>query len=107
MDAPTASKSEATITIRKKGDTLEAEATATLEVTTENVRTGAAGGTLNLHNGIAIFGDSGPNRTTTCSIHLRLIGDTLLADDGATDDSNSACGGMGVTFNGIYRRATH
>lgn len=99
---------EAAITIRQKSGTLQAEAIATLALTEENVRTGAAGGPLQLlHDMTASFGDEGADRTMVCRVNVRLFGDTLLADDGAVDDSNSACAGMGVTFNGIYRRAGH
>jgi len=35
---------------------------------------------------------------------MKQVGLWLLINDGATDDANSGCGGMGVTFNGIYQR---
>jgi hypothetical protein len=99
---------DAVITIRQKGSALEAEALATLALSRDNVRTGTAGGTLKFRNSItASFGQEGSDRANTCRVNIRILGDLLLADDGATDDSNSACGGMGVTFNGIYRRNAH
>jgi hypothetical protein len=33
-----------------------------------------------------------------CGITLRLVGDFLVADD------NGDCGGVNVTFDGVYRR---
>jgi hypothetical protein len=55
---------------------------------------------------IASFGERGSDRTLVCRVQLRQYGPWLLADDGVSDNSNSACGGMGVTLNGIYRRST-
>lgn len=98
------------ITVRRsKNGTYQAEALATYAVTADNVRTGTAQGTLTIapvRAGISIarFGDTGADRTTVCRVQLRQFGAWLLADDGATDDSNSACGGMGVTLSGIYQR---
>jgi hypothetical protein len=97
---------DARIVIRKRGDRLYASATATLAVNRDNVRTGGAEGTLTSQgNSTASFGEAG-DRSTVCRVHLRLLEDVLLADDGATDDANSSCGGMGVSLNGIYRRTT-
>ena len=33
-----------------------------------------------------------------CKMTLRLVGEYLIADD------NGECGGMNVTFDGVYRR---
>ena len=95
---------EAQIAIRKQGGELYATATATLAVSGDNVRTGGAEGRLTVQGSIGSFGEAG-DRSTVCRVHVRLLEDLLLADDGATDDSNSSCGGMGVSLNGIYRRA--
>ena len=94
---------EAGILIRKQGSELYATATATLAVSPDNVRTGGAEGRLTVQGSNASFGEAG-DRSTVCRVHVRLMKDLLLADDGATDDSNSSCGGMGVSLNGIYRR---
>ena len=98
---------EAQIVIRKQGSELYATATATLAVSRDNVRTGRAEGRLSVQGSNASFGETGGeagDRSTVCRVHVRLLEDLLLADDGATDDSNSSCGGMGVSLNGIYRR---
>lgn len=95
---------KAQIVIRKQGSDLYATATATLAVSRDNVRTGGAEGRLTVQGSNASFGEAG-DRSTVCRVHARLLEDLLLADDGATDDSNSSCGGMGVSLNGIYRRA--
>jgi hypothetical protein len=99
----------ATVTIRKHGAVYAAEALATYAVSKDNVRTGAAEGKLiftSTPSGVrlATFGDAGADRTQVCRVQLRQFGPWLLVDDGVTDDSNSACGGMGVTLNGIYRK---
>jgi len=96
---------EAQIVIRKQGSELYATATATLAVSRDNVRTGGAEGRLKVQGRNASFGEAG-DRSTVCRVHVRLLEDVLLADDGATDDSNSSCGGMGVSLNGIYRRTS-
>jgi hypothetical protein len=75
----------------------------------DNVRTGVAEGKLifaTTSSGVrlATFGDAGADRTQVCRVQLRQFGPWLLVDDGVTDNSNSACGGLGVTLNGIYRR---
>jgi hypothetical protein len=100
---------DAILTIRKHGAVYVAEALATYYVAKDNVRAGAADGKLTMTTmpsgiRIATFGDVGVDRTEVCRVQLRQFGAWLLVDDGATDDSNSACGGMGVTLNGIYRR---
>lgn len=100
------------ITIRHNKDgSYDAEALATYAVSADNVRTGTADGTLTIapeRAGIRIasFGEVGDDRTTVCRVQLRQFGAWLLADDGVTEDSNSACGGMGVTLSGIYQRET-
>lgn len=101
---------DSVITIRRTSTgSYSADALATYAVTSDNVRTGAAEGTLKVTTTsegiqIASFGDAGADRTMVCRVQLRQYGAWLLADDGATEDSNSACGGMGVTLNGIYQR---
>jgi hypothetical protein len=94
---------------RSKDGGYQAEAVATYAVARDNVRTGAAEGKLVMRPSeggglIASFSDPGQDRTAVCHVDLRQFGPWLLVDDGATDDSNSACGGMGVTLNGIYRK---
>jgi len=98
------------ITIRRtKSGSYSAEALATYAVTRDNVRTGEAEGKLTITSNaegirIASFGEAGADRTMVCRVQLRQYGAWLLADDGVTDDSNSACGGMGVTLSGVYQR---
>jgi hypothetical protein len=95
---------DAEIVIRKRGGGLYATASATLALSRENVRTGGAEGKLDLQKNTASFGEAG-DRSAVCRVNVRLLDDVLLADDGATDDANSSCGGMSVSLNGIYRRA--
>ena len=95
---------DSTIDIAKRGAGLYATAMTTEFIREGNVRTGGAEGVFKINGDHATFGANG-DRTRVCSVHVRLLGDVLLADDGATDDSNSACGGMGVTEGGVYRRA--
>ena len=95
---------DSTIDIVKRGAGLYATAMTTVFIREGNVRTGGAEGVLQVKGDHASFGAAGSDRTRVCNVHLRLLGDLLLADDGATDDSNSACGGMGVTEGGVYRR---
>jgi hypothetical protein len=68
----------------------------------DNIRTGGAEGLL------AITGDRAKvtDRQTgeVCVLELRKLGTLILANDGASDDVNSPCGGMGVTMNGLYAR---
>jgi hypothetical protein len=66
-----------------------------------NVHTGGASGALVVTGRTARL-DS--QDEADCHVALRRIGDLMLVNDGATDDANSACGGIGVTFNGIYSR---
>jgi hypothetical protein len=106
LGAWTRRSGEAQIVIRKQGHELYATAMATLAVSRDNVRTGGAEGRLTVQGGNASFGEAG-DRSTACRVHVRLLGDLLLADDGATDDSNSSCGGLGVSLNGIYRRTVN
>jgi hypothetical protein len=98
----------ATFTIRKQGAVYAAEALAVYAISKDNVRTGVAEGKLiftSTPSGVrlATFGDPGADRTQVCRVQLRKFGPWLLVDDGVTEDANSACGGMGVTLNGIYR----
>jgi hypothetical protein len=66
-----------------------------------DIHTGSAGGALK------VAGEAGhldSQNDPDCHIDFRRLGDLLLVNDGAGDGANSACGGMGVTFNGIYVR---
>lgn len=98
----------AEINIRKQGSKYIAEASATYAVSNDNVRTGEASGPLQIQmlneTTIASFGEPGSDRSQVCRVELRRSGSLLLAADGVTENSNSACGGMGVTLTGIYRR---
>jgi hypothetical protein len=96
-------------TIRKQGAIYAAVALATYAVSKDNVRTGVAESKLifaTTPSGVrlATFGDAGADRTQVCRVQLRQFGPWLLVDDSVTDNSNSACGALGVTLNGIYRR---
>jgi len=103
-------KGNAILTIRRSGTgSYHADVIATYAVARDNVRTGGADGTMAFHAGsggvlIASFGSPGADRTLVCRVEMRRYGRWLLANDGVTDDSNSPCGGMGVTLTGIYRR---
>jgi hypothetical protein len=66
-----------------------------------NVHTGGASGALVVTGRTARL-DS--QADADCHVAFRRVGELMLVNDGATDDANSACGGIGVTFNGIYSR---
>jgi hypothetical protein len=95
---------DAAFTIRKRGGQYVASGLATYAVRASNVRTGAADGTLHINGSIATLTDNSMDPTLPCKVQFRQFGARLLVNDGATDDANSSCGGMGVTFNGIYQR---
>lgn len=102
---------DATVTIRKRADKYIASGLATYAVSPGNVRTGVAQGTLHVlpsaSGTLARFGSTGDDPTSTCVVTIKRVGPWLVMNDGATDDANSNCGGMGVTFNGIYQRTQH
>jgi hypothetical protein len=95
---------DAAFTIRKRGSAYVASGLATYAVHAGNVRTGTADGTLRMDGAIASLTDDSGDPGSPCRVQFRQFGAWLLVNDGATDDANSSCGGMGVTFNGIYRR---
>ena len=98
----------ASLTIRKQGAGCFASGLATYAVSPTNVRTGVASGRLKESSFpwgiVARFGIDGSDQTPPCTVEIRQIGPWLVVNDGATEDANSACGGMGVTFNGVYQR---
>lgn len=96
--------SSAKVVIQRRNDAFHARALATLTVRPDNVRTGTAQGKLDLQGDTASLDDA-VDGANTCHVSFRLFEDVLLVDDGASDNSNSLCGGMGVTLNGIYRRS--
>jgi hypothetical protein len=66
----------------------------------DNIRTGGAEGLLAIAGDRAKVTDAQTGET--CVLELRKLGSLILANDGASDDANSLCGGMGVTMNGLY-----
>jgi hypothetical protein len=69
-----------------------------------NVRTGGADGILNIIGERAhLTSRSDPS----CRVDVRRLGTFLIVSDGASDDANSPCGGMGVSLNGVYVRKAH
>jgi hypothetical protein len=102
---------DALMTIRKRADHYVASGITTYAVQPGNVRIGTANGTLRVTStpagAIASFTQNSGDPTSECKVTLKQLGPWLLINDGATDDANSGCGGMGVTFNGLYRRAQH
>jgi hypothetical protein len=96
---------KSTIHVRTSKDGLYADAVATYAVSAENVRTGAARGPIKITEAggekIATFFNDGDAQ---CRVTLRRSGALLLVDDGVREDTNSPCGGMGVTLSGIYRK---
>jgi len=102
---------DAVITIRKRAGQFIASGFATYAVRPGNVRTGTADGTLRVTSSpsgvVASFSQNAGDPTSECTVTMKQIGPWLLVNDGATEDTNSGCGGMGVTFNGIYRRTKH
>lgn len=101
----------AVVTIRKLPGQYIASGIATYSVGRDNVRTGTADGTLHVTTSatgaMASFTQNAGDPTSACTVVLKQLGPWLLVTDGATDDANSGCGGMGVTFNGIYQRTLH
>jgi len=99
---------DAVLTIRRRAGQYAASGIATYAVQPDNVRTGAADGTLRVitsaTGAIASFTQNADDPTARCTVTMRQVGPWLLVNDGASDDANSGCGGMGVTFNGIYQR---
>jgi hypothetical protein len=68
----------------------------------DNIRTGGAEGPLTVTGDRAKAVDTRTGEA--CVLQLRRLGPYILANDAASDDANSPCGGMGVTMNGIYLR---
>lgn len=95
---------DAEASIQHKGKVLSASLSASAQgARRDNVRTGGADGDLVLHGDRADLTNSGD---PTCKVRLRRLGPYLILNDGANDDANSDCGGIGVTLNGVYLRAT-
>jgi hypothetical protein len=99
------------MTIRKRARQYLASGLATYALRPDNLRTGTADGTLHVTPSafgvVARFTQNAGDPTSECKVTLKQLGPWLLINDGATDEANSGCGGMGVTFNGIYRRSLH
>ena len=96
---------DAVMTIRMRSREYVASGLATYAVGPDNVRTGSADGSLQITSAaVASLTQNGDDPTSTCKVTMKQVGLWLLINDGATDDANSGCGGMGVTFNGIYQR---
>jgi hypothetical protein len=88
--------------IERKGRRLNADLFASAPGSNaDNVRTGGARGELIVQDDRARIGEPDD---PACKVVLRRLGPFLVVNDGATDDANSDCGGIGVTMNGIYRR---
>jgi len=66
-----------------------------------NVRTGGAQGRLTVTGDRARLTDRG---NPACRVDLMALGPYLIAHDGASDEANSACGGMGISLSGVYVR---
>ena len=102
---------DAVLTIRRRAGQYMASGVATYAVQPDNVRTGTAEGTLRMSTSatgaVASFTQNAGDPTASCKVTLKQLGPWLLVNDGASDDANSGCGGMGVTFNGIYQRTLH
>jgi hypothetical protein len=93
---------DAEATIERKGKRLTASLSASAEgARPDNVRTGGADGDLVPNGDRAELTNSGD---AACRVHLRRLGRYLIVNDGADDDANSPCGGIGVTLNGVYVR---
>jgi hypothetical protein len=96
---------KSTIRVRTTRDGLYGNAVATYAVSPENVRSGVAQGPIKIAEGdgerIATFANDGD---APCRLTLRRNGALLLVDDGVREDTNSPCGGMGVTLSGVYRK---
>lgn len=96
---------KSTIHIRTSRDGLYADAVATYAVSAENVRTGVAQGPIKIAEAggekVATFFNDGDAQ---CRVTLRRTSALLLVDDGVREDTNSPCGGVGVTLSGVYRK---
>lgn len=102
---------EATIKLKAAGNLLEADGEATWgsldpqRVARGAVNMGEFSGSSRLRGNILAFGDgySGErapdDKGGECHVRLRLYGPYILAED------NMRCGGMNVSFRGIYARA--
>ena len=92
------SGSEQTITVRRKGDRLAVSGTATYGARNpERLRHG--GPDLAWTDGeTGIVPRFSPGDMMFCSVRMRLLPPNLIAE------STAACGGMNVTFGGVYRR---
>lgn len=96
---------KSTIHVRTSKKGLYANAVATYAVSAENVRTGVAQGPIKITEAggekiATLFNDG----DAQCRVTLRRSGALLLVDDGVREDTNSPCGGMGVTLSGVYRK---
>lgn len=72
----------------------------------DNIRTGEAQGLLHLDPSsvaVASLGDS-KSDPTSCMVQLRRLGPWLLVNAGTSENANSGCGCISVTFNGVYQR---
>ncbi len=98
-------RGSATLTVVRHGAHYQADMLATAHAADPgNVRTGVASGELAIDGAKATMRSGGPDESDICTVELRRVGPFLVANDGGTPDANSACDGMGVTLNGIYRR---
>ncbi len=98
-------RGSATLKIVRHGAQYVADMLATAHAADpDNVRTGVASGVLAIDGAKAALRSGGPDEGDICTVELRRVGPFLVANDGGTPDANSACDGMGVTLNGIYRR---
>jgi hypothetical protein len=92
-----------TLTITASGSQYLIVAEATAQAADpDNVRTGGLEGPLRVTGAQASVTTT--DADGTCALHLRKLGSLIVANDGASDDANSSCGGMGVTMNGVYAR---
>ena len=91
------------IRLRAKGAALEASGEAFWPSANPPLADRPGGPNLGDMSGVArpkgnqvVFADA--SDPSACSVSLTLLGDVLLASD------NNACGGMNVSFTGVYRR---
>ena len=93
---------DAEANIQRRGDRIGASLSASAAgANPSDVRTGGADGDLTIRGDLA---QMGPQGDPACKVTLRRLGAFLVVNDGASDDANSACGGVGVTMNGVYAR---
>lgn len=102
---------EATIKLKPAGDSVEADGEASWgsldpqRVARGGVNTGEFGGSSRPRGNMLAFGegysgDRAPeDKGNECHVRLRLFGPYILAED------NMRCGGMNVSFRGIFARA--